>query len=109
MIGTLFLLICGHFLVDYALQSEFIAKAKNRNQPIPGIDWQWVMTAHCAMHAGVVYLITGSILLGLIEFVAHFVIDVTKCDVKITFNEDQYLHIVTKVLIWLIFIGISNF
>lgn len=32
---TLFYLLAGHGLADFALQSEWMARAKNRNRPVP--------------------------------------------------------------------------
>lgn len=32
-------LIAGHFLCDYPLQGDFLSKAKNRVNPIPGVPW----------------------------------------------------------------------
>ena len=35
----LFWLMVGHALADYPLQGDFLAKAKNRTAPIPGVPW----------------------------------------------------------------------
>lgn len=87
-----YLLLFGHFLADYPLQGDFLSKAKNFRQPIPGVDWYHCMLAHCGIHAGFVALITGSWLLAVAELIAHFVIDCLKCVGKISYATDQLLH-----------------
>ena len=98
MIETLLLLLVWHALADYPLQGDFLAKAKNATAPIPGVPWWQAMTAHALIHAGGVALVTGSLLLGALEFAAHFVIDEAKCRGLITFNQDQAMHVACKAL-----------
>ena len=97
MLDILFLLIAGHALADYPLQGDFLSKAKNHKAPIPGVPWYQAMLAHSAIHGGMVGIITGSVWLGLAEFVLHNLIDYSKCEGKITFNQDQALHMVCKL------------
>lgn len=97
--NPLLLMLFAHFLADYPLQGEFLAKAKNRFDPIPGIPWWQAMTGHCGIHAGFVYLITGAWWLGLFEFIVHFLTDNSKCEGKIGYNTDQVIHIGCK-FIW---------
>ena len=101
-ISILFLLILGHFICDYPLQGEFLAKAKNPFEQLPGVPWGWAMSAHCFIHSGAVFLITGSLFLALLEFVVHFLTDVTKCNKSLSFHEDQSIHLGTKIGIWII-------
>lgn len=101
---TLFLLLVGHALADYPLQGDFLAKAKNRTAPITGVPWWQALAAHAAIHAGFVAVITGSVALGLAEFVAHFVIDDAKCRGRLSFNADQALHVACKVA-WAVLAG----
>lgn len=96
--NLLFLLLVGHAVADYPLQGDFLAKAKNPWQPIPGIDWQIAMAAHCLIHAGAVWIITHSLPLAMAEFSLHFVIDVLKCAGKTSFSGDQILHVLCKIL-----------
>ena len=87
-------LLCTHFLLDFGIQGDFVAKFKAR--VVDGnnnILWKWVLTAHAAAHALPVLLLTKSVLLGLLMFVSHFIIDFFKCEQKINFNQDQTLHI----------------
>lgn len=93
----LFALMIGHALADYPLQNDFLAKAKNRLTPVPGITWWVALFNHALIHAGFVWLFTGSFFLALFEVVLHMWIDDAKCRTKITFNEDQILHLVCKI------------
>ncbi len=97
-LGPLIAMIIGHALADYPLQGDFLAKAKNEADPIPGVPWWQAMWAHCAIHAGAVLLITGSAFLAALEFIAHFAIDRAKCMGLISYNTDQFLHVACKIL-----------
>ena len=100
-ITSLWLLIVGHALCDYPLQGDFLARGKNHKNPIPGGPWYQCLAAHALIHGGAVTLLTGSVVLGAAEFVAHAVIDYAKRDGRLGFNTDQALHLVCKVA-WLI-------
>lgn len=95
---TLFALIALHALADYPMQGEFLSSAKNRANPIAGVPWYQALGAHCAIHAGAVGLVTGSIWLALAEFTAHWLTDDAKCAGRIGFNTDQGIHIACKVI-----------
>lgn len=102
-------LLVGHVLADYPLQGEFLAKAKNRLNPIPGVPWYQAMGAHAILHGGVVGLIcqlaAGLWWIGILEAICHFAIDDAKCTGKIGFNVDQLLHVLCKIVwIFLIFL-----
>lgn len=99
MIAALFfLMVFWHALADYPLQGDFLAKAKNRNTPIPGVPWWHGMAAHATIHAGGVSFITGFLWLGVAEFIAHWFIDSLKCAGLISYNKDQALHLACKAL-----------
>lgn len=103
----LFLLFFGHALADYPLQGEFLAKGKNHRNPIAGYPW-WIMWfMHSLIHAGFVALITGSFFLGMVELAAHMFIDFLKCDGRIGFKTDQFLHLFCKfVYVIALFFGV---
>lgn len=104
----LFWLLVAHAVCDYPLQGDFLAKAKNHRQPIPGIPFYQALAAHALIHAGAVAFLTGSIWLGLLEFIAHIVIDYAKCDGLSTLNQDQALHVACKVVwIWPVLVGLA--
>ena len=96
-VTMLALLILAHLAFDYALQGDFMAKAKNHKAPIPGVPWQTILVSHAAMHALAVFLITGSVVCAMVEQSAHTLIDYAKSDGRLTFNADQALHIACKV------------
>lgn len=99
VVEILAMMIVGHMIADYPLQGDFLARAKNRMDAIPGVPWQHAMAAHSIIHGGFVGMITGSVLLGLVETVMHFWIDDLKCRGQITYHEDQSAHVMCK-LIW---------
>jgi hypothetical protein len=102
---VLFALCIGHALADFPLQGEFLAMCKNRRYLMrlkdphrpPGL-WISCMAAHCLIHAGMVWAITGCALLGVVELVIHWVLDTLKCEGKTEFNADQLLHVACKVV-----------
>jgi hypothetical protein len=98
MIHTLLLLLMAHAVADYPLQGDFLARAKNVLAPLPGVPWYQAMGAHCAIHAGFVYLVTGSAALAAAEFVCHWTIDTLKCTGRLSFNADQAAHVGCKVV-----------
>lgn len=105
-IEMLAMLVIAHAVADYPLQGDFLARAKNRFAPVPGVPWYHALVAHGAIHAGAVWLITGSPWLGLAEFAIHVVTDDRKCAGRLTYNQDQIIHIVCKV-IWAVIAGSS--
>lgn len=92
------IMIFAHTLGDYPLQGEFLSRAKNRTHPVPGVPWYQALAAHSIIQGGLVGLVTGSLWLGVAETVAHALIDDAKCTDKLTFNQDQALHIACKVV-----------
>ena len=88
------LLLCFHFLMDYPLQGDFIAKFKARVvDGKPNVFWYHCLTAHSFIHTLPVLLITSSVLLSSIMLVSHWLIDLLKCENKISLNVDQFLHL----------------
>lgn len=99
-----FLLLAGHALADFVLQSDVMATAKNRHNAIHKNrgdnfpPWQYWLGAHTLIHGGVVLLVTESLLLGFIETLLHTLIDFLKCEGKLSFHQDQALHLICKVV-----------
>lgn len=103
----LWLMFLGHYICDFTLQSDFMAKFKmpylwsdKFNKNVRNAMWFHVMSAHCATHALAVYLVSNSFLFSVLEFIAHFVIDTAKVNGKLGFKADQFLHLFCKV-VWL--------
>lgn len=98
--NRLLAMTAGHALADYPLQGDFLAKAKNRTAPIPGVPWWQALGAHAIIHGAIVALVTKSTALGIAEALVHAATDDAKCRGKLTFNQDQAIHLACKVL-WL--------
>lgn len=108
---SFFLLLFGHFLGDFPLQGNYLATTKN---PLTHA-WQiWVtsLVAHSTIHAGIVYVLTGTWYLSLIMFITHFGIDYLKCtndnfgkDPAKAFFTDQVLHVLVLLVITALYCG----
>lgn len=92
---TAFYLLAGHWIADYPLQGDFLAKAK-QDGPLR----VYHLVAHAGIHGAMVALVTGSVTLGFAEWVAHTLIDQAKVGGRTTFATDQALHVGCKAL-WL--------
>ncbi len=115
---TLTMALCiGHALGDYPMQGAFLASTKNRNvdssvffggSGVPKGLWVHALTAHSLIQAGIVWLLTGSSFLGLLEFVLHWITDFVRCENWIGFTTDQVIHVLCKVLfVCLMFGGVE--
>lgn len=105
VLTLMFLLIAGHAIADYPLQSEFMAIGKgSREKPHNGVPWYYCLGSHCLVHGLVVYLITSSAVLGAVETVLHWFIDDAKCRKWTNIHIDQLLHIACKA-VYVYFLG----
>ena len=95
---ALLMLFVGHALCDYPLQGDFLAKGKNQVTPLPGVPWYQCAIAHALIHAGAVGFATKSFELGIAEFCVHIGTDYAKCADKLTFNQDQLIHYLSKIV-----------
>jgi hypothetical protein len=99
-----FAFVIGHAVGDFPLQSDFMARGKNRHTPPPCFEapkrglWVYCLSAHALTHAGIVWVITRNPFLGFAEFVLHWAIDFLRTEGKTNFHTDQGLHIACKVL-----------
>ncbi|WP_327211261.1 DUF3307 domain-containing protein [Rhizobium leguminosarum] len=103
------LMVFGHYLGDFALQSKFIADGKNCKEPIPGVPWKQVLMAHAGIHGGLVgaavaiaglshpELLHWAIVFGVAETAIHYRIDEGKCRKAFGWNVDQALHFLCKL------------
>ena len=91
-------LLAGHALADYPLQGDFLSKAKNRTAAIPVVPWQQALGAHVIIHGAVVAFVTGIWWLFIAEAIAHWFTDDAKCRGRISFNQDQSIHLFCKVI-----------
>ncbi len=97
---VLALLIFFHLLADYPLQGDFMARAKNPLHPLPHTPWRLILLSHATIHGGFVFLATGSLTLATLELATHHVIDEAKCRGRLTYAQDQALHLACKLLWW---------
>lgn len=104
---VLFLLLAGHFVADYTLQSDFIAANKNRKGPNI-VPWYYVLTAHSATHGFIVAMVTQVWWLGFAEMTFHALSDFLKSENKISHNEDQIFHILCKLAWFILFLFFSQ-
>lgn len=99
-----FWLVFFHFLADFPLQGEFLARFKNPKDSLHDDNrfgegsWRWGLWGHAIIHGGLVYFATGMMSLGIAEAVAHAIIDKRKVENKLSFHQDQWLHIAFKAL-----------
>ena len=73
-------------------------KCRGKDHTLP---WQWWLTAHAAIHGFLVSLITGVVWLGVMEWLAHMLIDYGKCRHRYSLGVDQLLHMGCKA-IWIV-------
>ena len=103
LLEKLFLLIAGHALGDFILQSEAMGSGKNRNDHVHTKQeslfpvWYYWLSAHALVHGGIVFLITNNLLFGVIETLLHWMTDFAKCEGWIGMHQDQGIHIGCKV------------
>ena len=99
MLGVM--LLGAHWLCDYPLQGQFLSDAK-QSGPLR----IYHLIAHSGIQGAGVAVVTGSIWLGLAEWLAHTFIDEAKVRGRTTFALDQALHIACKI-VWLVYLGLS--
>ncbi len=100
----MFLFLVGHAVCDFVLQPEVMGSGKSRRRNLQAEHgpefppWYSWLFAHSLTHGGAVYLISGSWVLGAIEGALHAAIDHMKCEGRISFHQDQGLHVVCKFI-----------
>ena len=102
-----FFLLCGHFIFDFPLQGDTVAREKNPGSTTElqkHVPWFYWGLAHAFSHAFAVAFITRSAVCAGIELWSHFGTDYLKCKQKFSIHVDQALHIAFKLfytaLIW---------
>jgi hypothetical protein len=93
-----FALAVFHALADFPLQGDYLARQKVRSTADGTSEWLVALTAHSLIHAGAVWLVTGSKLLGLAELILHALIDAAKGRGAFSHLTDQLLHLGCKLV-----------
>ena len=97
----------AHALADFPLQGEYLARTKVRNQAGNLSEWIVALTAHSLVHAGAVWIISGSAVLGVTELCLHWLIDLGKGEGKFGYVMDQWLHLACKLAyVIVLFLGV---
>lgn len=86
-----------HALADFPLQGDYLARMKRRDQSNRAAEWIIPLTAHSLVHAGGVWIISGSAILGATELCLHWLIDLGKGEGKFGYVADQLLHLACKL------------
>lgn len=90
MIERIMMLLFCHFMGDYVLQNDFLAKTK-------GTNW-WHLFAHCMLYALPFYLAFGSGWRILALMLFHAFIDTAKARYHmIGYAADQALHLLILI------------
>ena len=101
MIHLLAYLVVAHFVCDFVLQGDTMAREKSPRSSTAlqkNVPWGYWMLAHSLTHGAAVTLLTQQLYLGVAEAAAHFVIDYVKCEGRINIHADQAIHVSCKVL-----------
>ena len=106
------ILIFSHFLADFTLQTDAMAKGKNRNRKIDYIPegqklvpvWPYWLSAHAIIHGGMLYIFTLNPYVFIVESISHFIIDFIKCENWTNPNQDQGLHGLMKIIEFIILV-----
>ena len=93
LITKMYILLCMHFLGDFILQTDFIARNKNISN--------YYMLIHCCLYALPFSLYFGINWKLAILLFLHFVIDTLKVHDQFDFVYDQIIHIFTIVVLYL--------
>lgn len=95
-VGLLFAFTIGHAVADYPLQGDYLAREKVRSQAAGLASWVMALSAHALVHAGAVWLISGSMGMAAAELSLHWLIDLAKGERRIGLVTDQLMHLACK-------------
>lgn len=96
-VSLFFAFLVVHTLADFPLQGDYLARQKVRKTATCRTDWLMALSAHSIIHAGGVWLLTGSLAFGVTEFALHWLIDLAKGEGKFGVVTDQALHLLCKL------------
>lgn len=108
-LALFFAFAISHALADFPLQGDYLARVKQRRKADNLSEWFIALTAHSLIHAGGVWLITGSVTLAAIELLLHWLIDFGKGEGYYGYVADQVLHLSCKVVYVILLANGVNF
>lgn len=85
-----------HWLMDYPLQGDFLSRAKAL-----GPLRRYHLIAHAGMHGCAIAWLLSNPWIGLAEWLAHTITDELKVRNIISFQVDQLIHVLCKIM-WVI-------
>lgn len=96
MIQRLYEILISHFIGDYVLQTDFLAKTKGNN-------W-YHLIIHCLLYTVPFYIVFGFDVRLIVLFVSHIIIDIakTKCEF-VGYAGDQLLHLIVLEFLYYLF------
>lgn len=95
--GLFFAFLIAHALADFPLQGAYLAREKVRSLATDRQTWFIALTTHAVIQGGGVWLVSGSLAIGLTETALHWLIDWAKGEDRFNLATDQLLHIACKV------------
>lgn len=90
--------LVAHALADFPLQGEYLARHKVRSAAGSRSEWMVALWAHSVIHAGGVWLVSGSLAFAAVEWGLHALIDLGKGERKFGLIADQSLHVACKAV-----------
>jgi hypothetical protein len=97
-LALFFAFAISHALADFPLQGDYLARVKQRSNAASMPEWFIALTAHSLIHAGGVWIITGSVTLAVVELLLHWLIDFGKGEDYYGYVADQTLHLGCKLV-----------
>lgn len=97
-VALFFAFAIAHALADFPFQGEYLARMKVRTQAGNISEWVVALTAHSLVHAGAVWIVSGSVILGVAELCLHWIIDLGKGEGKFGYAMDQCFHLACKLI-----------
>ena len=111
-IEILFMMLFLHFLGDFSLQSDAMAKGKNRHRMPENIPegqkikkvWFYWLSAHAFIQGGIIFIFFPVLWIVLLEVVFHFILDFMKCDNITNPHIDQAFHFLLRIVYTIILV-----
>jgi hypothetical protein len=97
LVITLLVMLFLHTLGDFALQSEAMARGKEKGGETKKNEMRFYwLSAHALIQGGLIFLVFGNPYLFIIEVITHFFIDLAKTHNRTNIHQDQGTHIALR-------------